>query len=138
MKEEWKTWEPVSDLSEKYYIESVSNDLKKGLKIVVCDEKNEKKKVIITFEYAISSYKWTNETFRLDTAAFLDEKYGKKFYTKWTFFKVTNSSYLQLLSKESSGIADYYSLIHFAIIESNSILDIIASYEPNVEFVEDK
>jgi hypothetical protein len=136
MKEEWKKWEPIKGLSEKYYTKSILDDFEQGFKVVLCDEKNEKKQVIVTFENSVCSYKWTNETFRIDTAAFLDKQYGKDFYTKWTFFKVTNSPYLQLLSKESSGIANYYSPIHFAIIESNAITDIIASYEPKVTLEE--
>jgi hypothetical protein len=137
MKEEWKKWEPIKGLSKKYYTESIIDDFD-GFKVVLCDENNKGKKAIITFDSSVSSYKWTNETFRLDTAAFLDKEYGSNFYTEWTFFKITNSPYLQLLSKESSGIADYYSLIHFAIIESNAILDVIASYEPKVELIENK
>jgi hypothetical protein len=135
MKEEWVKWEPIKGLSEKYYTKSILDGFE-GFKIVLCDENNDRKKAIITFD-AVSSYKWTDETFRLNTVAFLDKKYEKGFYIKWTFFKVISSSYIHLLSKESGGIADFYSLNYFVILESNAIIDIIASQEPQIELFDE-
>lgn len=135
MEEQWIQWKPIQGLSRKYHIKSILDNLGE-LKIILCDEKYENKLVTVTFDGTIASYKWTDETYRLKTIALLDKKYGKNFYGNWTFFKITNSLYLQLLSEDSFTIADSRSLIHFSLIDANSIVDIIATCEPIVELVE--
>ncbi len=135
--EQWIRWEPARGLSSKYSIESTIFD-DNGLKIILCDELDQTKKISLVFDGIIGSYKLTDETYKIETWAFLDKQYGANFYSKWTFFKVSNSSYLRMLSEESSGIADSRNLIHFVIIEVNVVLEIVASYEPKVELVEEK
>jgi hypothetical protein len=137
MQEQWIRWEPAKGLSSKYCIESILDNLE-AFKIVLHDEHDSRKKIYIIFEGFVGSYKWTDETFRLGTVSFLNKQYGTKFYSEWTFFKVINSKYLRLISEESCSISDSRNLIHLVIIESNSILDIIAASEPKIEFVEGK
>lgn len=137
MQEQWVHWEPASGLSPKYCIESILDNLE-AFKIVLCDEHDSRKKIYMIFKGFVGSYKWTDETFKLGTISFLNKQYGMKFYSGWTFFKVINSKYMQLISEESCSISDSRNLMHFVIIESNSILDIIASSDPKIEFVESK
>jgi len=65
----------------------------------------------------------------------IDERYGTEFYAEWTFFKVTNSEYIQWLSEQSYGIAESESLIHFSILAGDSIVDVIAAYEPKITII---
>lgn len=78
------------------------------------------------------------KTYRLKTFEELSEQYGTVFYSKWSFFRISNLSYLQWLSEQSCGISDSRPLIHFSFFTTNLILDVIASYEPKVELVENK
>jgi hypothetical protein len=48
-------------------------------------------------------------------------------------FKVANSEYLEWISNQSYGIAETEKLTHFSIIAVDSIIDIIAAYEPKIE-----
>jgi hypothetical protein len=64
---------------------------------------------------------------------YIDEKYGTEFYSQWTLFKVTNSEYLEWISNQSFDIAESENLTHFAIVVVDSIIDIIAAYEPKIE-----
>ena len=140
MSQQWIQWKPVKGLSNKYYIDYVYECSQK-LRVVLYEEdqkeKNYTKKLVIEFD-AVFSYKLTDETFRLGTISLLDELYGTDFYSKWTFFQVTDSPYLKLLSEESYGISDAYEVKHFVLIDSNSILDVIASSEPKVEMITEK
>ena len=43
MLEQWIQWEPVKNLSNKYYIESISDNYKE-FKIIFCNQKRENKK----------------------------------------------------------------------------------------------
>ena len=129
----WTRWEPVEGLAMKYYIDSVS-DAKNGFEIIF-SKPNDKNKVRVLFQDNIDSYIKTDESYRLSVIHELGKKYGKNFYGYWTFFKVENSGYLQWLSEQSYGLSNYRPLLHFSFVTADSILDVIAAYEPVIEIV---
>lgn len=131
MTEQWVKWEPVEGLSANYYMESIL-DTSDGFTIHFFDTNDEEKRIQVIFEYSVSAYKSTNESYRLNTMHKLAEHYGKHFYEDWTFFKIANSSYVQWLSEESYGITNSLHFIHFSFLTPNSFLDVIATYEPKV------
>lgn len=135
MTEQWSRWEPIEGLSSKYSIESISNTID-GFELLLADSDDEKKMIRIIFENSVYAYKSTNETFRCKLIYDLDEQYGTNFYGNWTFFKVNNSSYIKSMSEESCGISDSQPLIHFSILASDSVVDIIAVYEPIVQLIQ--
>ncbi len=135
MEEQWIKWEPISGLKGNYNINLVLND-PKTFKIILSDYDNPKSQVIITFEESVASYRDTDETYRYKLICDLGEKYGKEFYINWGLFKVKNSNYIKWLSEQSYGISDHFECNHhFAILGVNCVLDIIASYEPKVEMI---
>ncbi|MDQ0087496.1 hypothetical protein J2T12_000890 [Paenibacillus anaericanus] len=129
MEENWERWEPISDLTSKYYVESISDSVK-GFSVLLSDAKDENKKIEVLFEESVHAYRSTDESFRQNTINSVDERYGTEFYVDCTFFKITNSEYIQWLSDQSYGIADSESLFHFSFLAVDSVLDIIATYEP--------
>ncbi|WP_068786946.1 hypothetical protein [Paenibacillus phocaensis] len=131
MEESWGIWEVGNDVTSKYYVESI-NDTIEGFRILLSDANDEFKKVEILFEDSVHAYRSTDESFRQSTINKLDEQYGTEFYKDRTFFKVTNSEYIQWLSLQSFGIADSEQVHHFSILAVDSIVDIIAAYEPKV------
>ncbi len=135
MQEKWSQWKPLDNLADRYYIESISVSID-GFKILLVDAQKESKKVSVLFPHSVHAFRNTDETFRLLTIGYLDENYAPKFYGDWTFFKVENSEYLKWLSEQSHGISDSYKVIHFSIITDDEILDLAASYEPTVTFVD--
>lgn len=135
--EQWTRWEPIKGLSRKYYIDSTSDGIE-GFIIILSDVENRKKRVRISFEYSVHAYRNTNESFTNQIICDLDAKYGTEFYGDWTFFKVTNSEYLQWLSEKSCGWSDACGgFTHFSILSVEYILDIIDSTEPTVEFIDE-
>lgn len=132
MQENWERWEPVSGLSSKYYVESLS-DTVEGFRVVLSDANDEKKKVEVIFEDSVHAYRSTDESFRQSIINTIDERYGTEFYTEWTFFKVSNSEYIQWLTEQSYGIAESEPLMHFSFLAVDSIVDVIAAYEPKIK-----
>ncbi len=133
--EQWIRWEPIKDLSEKYYVDAIS-DTKKGFRITLLDAHNEKKKVKIFFKKSVDFYQSTEETLTIKRLDELFCKYGEKFPTTWTFFKVTNSSYVQWLANQSCGIIEPQRLIHYAVLAIDYFVDIVDPCEPVVTLME--
>lgn len=134
MEENWQRWEVGSDLSAKYYIESISDSID-GFRILLSDANDESKKVEVLFEDSIHAYRSTDESFRQSTINNLDEQYGTEFFRDNTFFKVTNSEYIHWLSLQSYGIAESESIFHFSFLAVDSVVDVVAAYEPNVSIL---
>jgi hypothetical protein len=137
MNEQWVKWEPIKGLSAKYYVESISDGIEE-FKIVLVEAYNKKNKVQITIPDSIYAYRSTYESFRLDTLYSIDKQYETKFYSEWTFFKVTNSSYLKWLSEQSYEITDNLHLIHFSILALDSVVDFVDVCDPKVELIMSK
>ncbi|KHF30062.1 hypothetical protein [Anoxybacillus sp. EFIL] len=134
MQEKWERWEPIGDLSLKYYVESLSDSIE-GFKILLSDAYDENKKVEVIFEDSVHAYRSTDESFRQSVINKIDEQYGTQFYAEWTFFKVANSEYIQWLSEQSYGISESESLIHFCFLAGDSIVDVVAAYEPKIAII---
>ncbi len=134
MLEDWIKWEPAAGLSKKYYIDSILDDVEK-FEVTLSSAENEIKKIKVIFEDSVYSHCRTNESFRVKIIYDLDKKYGTDFYGDWTFFKVTNSSYLQWLSRQSTTISNSRNLVHFSFVAVDSILDVINVSDPKIEFI---
>lgn len=131
MAEQWVKWKPVEGLSNKYYVESISDGFD-GFEMVLSDSDDEEKKIKVIFEDSVHAYRSTDESYRQSTINAIDKEYGTHFYSEWTFFKVADSEYTQWISAQSYSIADSEPLIHFSFIAVDSIVDVIAAYEPKV------
>lgn len=103
--------------------------------MVLSDSWHQERKIQLLFDDSVHSYRSTDETFRLNSIYNLQDQYSTEFCTLWTLFKVVNSAYILWLCKESYDITTPQSLIHFSIIAVDSVVDIVASYEPKVEMV---
>lgn len=143
MQENWEKWEPIIKLEQKYNIDAIEYTIKGGFKITlskcgaIFPKDNDKvKKVIITFKAGIFAHRETDESFMLYTIKMLKNNYGSDFFSKWTFFKVTNSAYLKWISEQSFGLADSYPLTHYSLLAGNAALDIVNDDEPVVEFID--
>jgi len=55
-------------------------------------------------------------------------------FGKWSFFKVSNSSYIEWLLEQSYGIPAY-EFIHFCFVTENSFLEVVTTYEPAIVLV---
>ncbi len=132
---EWERWMPIDGILGKYDIEYIV-DGNKGLIIRVYSDKDTKK-IDIIFQHYADAYRHTNESFWFITCSELTAQYGSHFYGDWSFFKVRNSDYLAWLSDRSGGFADQLNFIHFCIMGGDSVVEILAQYEPTVRFVQE-
>jgi hypothetical protein len=135
MQEAWNRWEPVNNLAKKYSIESITESIADKFKVILIDSDNKSKKVLIAFADGIDAHRSTNESYVLSTLTYLKSRYGSDFYTEWTFFKIENSNYLKWMSEQSYGITQDCHFTHFCILSSDSMLDIIAPYEPKITLI---
>lgn len=134
MTEQWTKWEPLPNLAGRYYLASIADTITE-LKIFFYHADDKEKKVLISFNNSIITYEGTYETYRSKLICDLDDRYDTRFYADWTFFKVTNSSYIKWLSEQSCHTINSSILTHFAFFAGETILDIIALNEPQVIFI---
>lgn len=121
MNEQFIKWYPFKNISDKYYIDAIIDNFE-GLSILVVD-KSTNSNVRLIWECGVETYKCTDETAR-------SILWSDKQLTKWTFFEVLNSGYINWLVQQSCGIYKYDELKHYFIAAANCTLDIICTYEP--------
>lgn len=132
MSEKWIRWEPIPNLENKYYVESILDNFN-SLSIILASY-HKQEKVIVSCESSVDAFKTTYESFRQKTIYEMSQKYGGD-VLNWTFYKVEDSSYLQWLSEESYTLTDALLFSHYALIAGESIVDIITGNEPTVELI---
>lgn len=122
-------WYPFSDLCSMYEIRSI-RDLVDGFFVELVPDsisESENKKydtIILNWPGSIVSYMDTDARYR--DLINLDENNNR-----WTFFKVKNSKYIELIKMESENLIDE-DVEHYCILGTNTVLDVLVSYEPNV------
>jgi|SRR5579862_507719 len=137
MYEQWTQWRPIEQLAPGYYMTALIDDVT-GFYIRLGESNtNDPRGLFITFEHSIGAYRITDEGDRGMKLLYLSNTYGRDFFAKWSFFKVTNSEYLEWISQEAGGIFDPKSTEHLVLITENSIIDIVSSYEPKIEIIAD-
>lgn len=131
--EEWTRWQPVQGLLEKYSIDSLlfSYD---GLTIKLSAQ-NGAQKIEICFDDTVDSFRSINKKFTSAIFKNLSDKYGDNFYKDSNFFIIKNSPYLQWISRNSNGVSDQFPFVHFCILDSEKIIDILACYQPIVKII---
>jgi hypothetical protein len=134
MAEKWVRWTPLSELVERYYIKSISRR-HTILEIIFYEANNEKKGIRILFQNSLVAYRTTNETYRIGTFHELSECYDTAFYSTWRLFKVINSSYIRSLLEQSGNETDPTALEHYSFFDE-TIVDVITTHKPHIEFVE--
>ncbi len=132
MTEQWERWDPMPGLLKKYYAEKVIETPNGFSLMLIGYEKNQESEILLDFGKSVKAYRNVYETFRDNLIIDLDEKYGTGFYGEWTFFKVKNSEYFNLIEKKFLGTSPNASFSHFCLILAESVIDIIAYDEPKI------
>jgi hypothetical protein len=129
--EEWTRWEPVKDISERYYIDFFGMVGDEWDFVIKLSNSDKTKQIEIRFEGVVTSYRYTNESYCFGIFGDLSKKHGDDFYSNWSFFKINKSNYVKWIIDESydSGF------IHFCIVGGDEMLDVIATYEPEIKII---
>ncbi len=133
--ENWTRWEPINNLSEKYYVDSFclsDPELDIIITLFNCDKS---KKIKIRFNGIVGSFRYTNKNYCSKMLDDIFKKYGADFYSTWSFFKIANSNYLKWLSYKSCTLSDVYPFQHYCIIGGDEIIDILASFGPKTTII---
>lgn len=127
----WHRWEPIeSGLNGNYFVDHAESGLD-GFRVLLAQDKTEER-VTVFFSNGVLASRFSDEGMRTNLFRQLSEDYGTEFYANWSFFKVDNSSYIKWLSKECFGVIDGLEPKHFVIMGQDLIVDMVASYEPQV------
>lgn len=130
MEEIWGRWEPVQGFPERIYLQSLI-DNKSGLTLLF--ETEDDKTISINFDSGVLSYRNTDEGDLYQTLCDLDEKYGSDFCSKWSLFKVRNSSYLKWFKREGCGKWDYRDDVeHYVFMTSDDVVEVLSNYSPSI------
>jgi hypothetical protein len=135
MIEQWQQWKPIKNLVQKYHIDSI-HDTDSEFKVRLSSSRGPAQTIEIDFGHGVESYTRTNESFKLTLIRDLDEEYGADFYGDWTFFIVINSEYIRMLDVQSGGWSNSRDFIHYSLLASDSILDILCTTDPIVRIIE--
>lgn len=136
LKEEiWHKWLPnAENLSKKYSVAAV-DDIIGEFNIYLYDEKSSKK-ICVNFYDSTDISRRTNIFFRSAELELISLRNGENFFKDWSFFKISDSKFIQDLVKESYGMLNAAYSIHFVIVGSNCVVDVVTNYEPKIEFIE--
>ena len=129
LEERWTKWQLTKNLPPYgLYVNSIVNSPYE-FKILLANE-NDEEVVKILLDHSPYSYRTADETYRLN--AISNSKFA---LSGWRLFKIENSNYISWLLKESCTISKSQFLMHFSIIATDSIVDIVDTHEPKVEFL---
>ena len=79
------------------------------------------------------SFMVTNETYM--DKIFHDLSNRDNPFRSSLLFKIIDSEYIKRLSHSSGTFIDYMTCVHFVVLTSDAVIDIIAEHEPTVELV---
>lgn len=134
MIEQWQQWKPIKSLVQKYHIDSI-HDTDSEFKVRLSSSRGPEQTIEINFGHGVESYTRTNESFKLTLIRDLDDTYGTDFYGDWTLFIVNNSEHIRTLEVQSGGWSNSRKLVHYSLLASDSILDILCTTEPMVKII---
>lgn len=121
----YEEWELIESPLTEFYLYEL-NDGFDGLRIVLRELGSSNKKLEI-FYSNFSGYRLTEESGRLKTLYEND--------TLGPFNKTSSSDFISWFIEESRGIPNEHNLVHYNILSSNKILDIISNQEPVVKWL---
>lgn len=136
MVEEWSKWKPekLEVLPAATYLKRLTRD--DDILLISFETEEEGKLVNVTFNKFVFSYRSTDEGNRLKLLVDLNIKYGEDFYKDWRFFKIKNSPYIRWLHEENCGIYREEEIYHFVFITNMELIEVLATYDPEVKIVE--
>lgn len=129
--ESWIKWSQLDALRDKCYVYEITEN-SNFLKVSLQGRNDKAPTHHIIFENSAVLLRQTNESFWLNSDSPCVDAEGKFLYEN-IFFKIYNSKLIQWLLSEQGDNLSTVQLIHFAIVEANSYIEIVATAEPKIE-----
>ena len=128
--EQWLKWNPSKLPEGDYTVISFTQDLE-GTKIIL---ENEKNIVKVFFDGIILLARISDEGMRIQTVGeILYKKCDDYFFRGWFLYRIENSKLSDWVTEESGGIYNSSELIHICIVTDENVIDIISTFEPEIE-----
>ena len=128
-------WKPLANIPLPLYGEEIQNS-KESLNLRFGLSNNHTKKLKLVFNNAdVVFYRYTNESFWLCPDISNIDAQGESIL-KSGFLIVENSNLVQSLLEEHISSTMLKKYIHFMIIESDSYVEIVATKEPKIEWLD--
>jgi len=138
MNEIWEVWNPQGQPIYKPYIHSVTDD-GEGLTITLSNNTLKLQDAVkINFYNGASSSSLLQGLFIEKLKDNLIQKYGEAFLQTSSCFKIRNSLYVEWASLQSYEMVSRPHAQHFCIFTPDTIVHLIAPYEPHVTFLDEK
>lgn len=122
-------WEPLPDLPKIDSVDALMDDWE-GFRILLRATDLTKPMLRVRFEAAMC-YRSMEESYFLNGYGPIPEDWFGK-----TFFKVEDSSFLSQFHEISSRVYEDWNITHFGIYAPNDCIDVLATSEPSVEWLE--
>lgn len=124
--EQWIKWKPHPELCAQYIFDSIIDG--KNIFEIKLISPPTTHRLHVSFQSDATSYQLTSKLL-------YEGKQKIKCPDEWAFFKIVNSDYLKDLYEDSCGISGTRNFIHFSIITTEWIIDIMSPDEPAFLFV---
>lgn len=129
MQEKWLRWNPTNIPEGDYIVTGVIQNVE-GSKIIV---ENDSKRIIVFFDGITPLVRTSIEGIRMRTWGEVQKKYNNKFFFQnWFLYRIENSQLSNWVSEESCGVYDSSELLHYCIVTSEDLIDIISTFEPKL------
>lgn len=139
MNEIWEVWHPQGNIIYKAYIHSVIDYECTQMLITLSNKKLQPQHAVeINFYNGAYASTLLYGTFIQKLKDNLIQEYGKEFLQTSSCFKIRNSSYIEWVSAQSYEIVGLPYAQHFCIFTSDTVVHLIAPYEPHVKFLDEK
>ena len=139
MNEIWEVWHPQGQTIYKSYIYSVIDYRSSKLIITLSNNKLKPHHAVeINFYNGASSSTILEGLFIEKLKDSLIQEYGEPFLQSSSCFKIKNSLYVEWASTQSYEIVGLPHAQHLCIFTSDTVVHLIAPYEPHIRFLEDK
>lgn len=124
-------WKPLENLPAKCWIDTIN--VKAGQLTILLSNEEETRTISLKFNNNFYMYKVAEENCTIKLLYTLIAKYGDPFVYDSAFYLIHNSSYVEWLVQQSNGLLQADNLHHYCIFGVDSVLDVIASQEPEVK-----
>jgi len=126
-------WKPIEELAEKVHVYSICNDNKNGLRVILEEDKNITRRVLLDFYGSVRAFRWCDDLIAFHLLESPVEDCKEKGPS--SLFKVTNSEYLHWASHSAGFDVTDLKLEHYVIWTEDAVVEILSWAEPKVEFI---
>jgi len=131
------TWNPLnySTKASIYMLSHITDGPTKFEFVLSSIHEKNITKIKILFRKSTQAYKITRKKYDAETLPMIKLAFGTQFDPEWMFYTASESSYLEWIASESYDVWKPLGFIQFSFITSDMIIDVVASYEPEVMLI---